>query len=111
MFIYIYIYISCAQVHHVTMHHVPKCMSCHNAIVVITRRAHCFHDYIYVMPILLIRDLSPLVCCLESLKLTLIYIYIYIYILNTYNIYVYIIYIIMLYILYNIYYICNALAL
>ena len=24
----------------------PKCMSCHKAIVVITGRAHCFHDYI-----------------------------------------------------------------
>ena len=29
---------------------VPKCMSCHKAIVVITGRAHCFHDctYIYI---------------------------------------------------------------
>ena len=27
-----------------TVHHVPKCMSCHKAIVVITGRAHCFHD-------------------------------------------------------------------
>ena len=25
-------------------HHVPKCMSCYKAIVVITRRAHCFQD-------------------------------------------------------------------
>ena len=32
----------------VTVHHVPKCMSCHKAIVVITGRAHCFHDYIYI---------------------------------------------------------------
>ena len=32
----------------VTVNHVPKCMSCHKAIVVITGRAHCFHDYIYV---------------------------------------------------------------
>ena len=31
-----------------TVHHVPKCMSCHKAIVVITGRAHCFHDYIYI---------------------------------------------------------------
>ena len=31
-------------VHHV--HHVPKCMSCHKAILVITGRAHCFHDCI-----------------------------------------------------------------
>ena len=28
----------------VTVHHVPKCMSCHKAIVVITGRAHCFRD-------------------------------------------------------------------
>ena len=34
----------CAQ----TVHHVPKCMSCHKAIVVITGRAHCFHDFIYI---------------------------------------------------------------
>ena len=44
----------------------PKCMSCYKAIVVITRRAHCFRDYIYITPILLI------------------YIYIYIYIYITY---------------------------
>ena len=37
----------------ITVHHVPKCMSCHKAIVVITRRAHCFHDQIYITPILL----------------------------------------------------------
>ena len=30
------------------LHHVPKCMSCHKAIVVITGRAHCFHDFIYI---------------------------------------------------------------
>ena len=35
----------------VTVHHVPKCMSCHKAIVVITGRAHCFHDWIYITPI------------------------------------------------------------
>ena len=29
-------------------HHVPKCMSCHKAIVVITGRAHYFHDCIYM---------------------------------------------------------------
>ena len=28
--------------------HVPKCLSCHKAIVVITERAYCFHDYIYI---------------------------------------------------------------
>ena len=30
------------------IHHVPKCMSCHKAIVVITGRAHCFYDYVYI---------------------------------------------------------------
>ena len=34
----------------VTVRHVPKCMSCYKAIVVMTGRAHCFHDckYIYI---------------------------------------------------------------
>ena len=31
-----------------TVHYVPKCMSCHKAIVVITGRAHYFHDNIYI---------------------------------------------------------------
>ena len=41
-------------------HH--KCMSCHEAIVVITGRAHWFHDciYIYIMLILLLGNLSTL---------------------------------------------------
>ena len=30
------------------------CMSCHQAIVVITGRAHCFRDYIYITLILLL---------------------------------------------------------
>ena len=30
------------------VHHVPKCMSCYKAVAVITRRVHCFHDYIYI---------------------------------------------------------------
>ena len=34
--------------HTSTVHHVPKCMSCHKAIVVITGWAHCFHDYIHI---------------------------------------------------------------
>ena len=38
------------------LHHVPKSMSCQNAIVVITGREHYFHDYIdyiyiYITPI------------------------------------------------------------
>ena len=32
-----------------TVHHVPKCISSHKAIQVITGRAHCFHDYIYTI--------------------------------------------------------------
>ena len=32
----------------VTVYHVPKCMICHKVIVVITGRAHCFHDCIYI---------------------------------------------------------------
>ena len=43
---------SCTWVHDVL--DVPKCMSCHKAIVVITGRPHCFHDYIYITPILLL---------------------------------------------------------
>ena len=43
---------SCTWAHDVD--DVPKCMSCHKAIVVITGRAHCFHDYIYIMLILLL---------------------------------------------------------
>ena len=39
---------------HMMYGYVPKCMSCHKAIVVITGRAHCFHDYIYITPILLL---------------------------------------------------------
>ena len=34
------------HVHHV--HPVPKCMSCHKAILVITERAHSFNDCIYI---------------------------------------------------------------
>ena len=32
-----------------TVHHAPKCMSCHKAIVVITGRAYCFHDCMYIL--------------------------------------------------------------
>ena len=34
--------------HHNDVHHVLKCMSCHKAIVVITGRAYCFYDCIYI---------------------------------------------------------------
>ena len=49
-----------------TLHHVPKCMSCHKAIVVITGRAHCFHDCIYITLILLLLGLSTL-CVVDHL--------------------------------------------
>ena len=32
----------------ITVHHVPKSMSFHKAILVITGRAYCFLDYIYI---------------------------------------------------------------
>ena len=38
---------------YVCVHHAPKCMSCHKAIVVITGRPHCFHENIYITLILL----------------------------------------------------------
>ena len=31
-----------------------KCISCHKPIVVISARTHCFHDCIYITPILLL---------------------------------------------------------
>ena len=73
IYIYIYIYYTytyiiefCQQgfiyseeaqcIHH--MYHVAKCLSCHKVISVITRSAHCFHDYICVVPILYLQDVS-----------------------------------------------------
>ena len=50
------------------VHHVPKCMSCNEAIDVITGRTHCFHDCIYIMPVLLRWDLSNV--CRGSLMAT-----------------------------------------
>ena len=42
------------------LHHVPKCMSCHKAIVMITGRAHCFHDYVYIhICTHILKDVSP----------------------------------------------------
>ena len=54
------------SVHHI--HHVPKCLSCHKAILVMIGRTHCFHcfhDYICVIPILLVQDWSTL--CVVSI--------------------------------------------
>ena len=47
-YIYIYTLVHCYQ-QCVTVHHVPKCMSCHKAILVITGRTHCLHDYTYIL--------------------------------------------------------------
>ena len=62
-----------------TEHHVPKCISCHKTIVVITGRAHCSYDCIciYITHILLLWNLSTL-CVMDQLW-PLIYMYIYIY--------------------------------
>ena len=57
----------------VTVHYVPKCMNCHKAIVVITRREKCvhYHDYIYITPNMLLWDLST--PCVVDLLSQLIY--------------------------------------
>ena len=61
------------SVHHI--HHVPNCLSCHKAVLVMTRRVHCFYDYICVHMCcvsitLLLQDLS-------TLRVVDIYIHIY----------------------------------
>ena len=75
------------------VHHLPKCMSCRKAIVVITGRAHCFDDNIYI--------------CIY-IYVYILYLYIHIYINYIYNIYTYIciyiiIYLIIINIIINIY--------
>ena len=42
MYIYIYIYIQIHTYTYIYTQHVPKCMSCHKAIVVISGKTHCF---------------------------------------------------------------------
>ena len=79
-------------------HHVSECMSSHKELVLITRRAHCFHDWIYITPILLLWDLSN-VCVVDQIwsQSLILYIFIYIFIknilyiciYNIYNIYTY----------------------
>ena len=48
------IVVTCTWALDVLWSHVPKCMSCYKAIMVTTGRVYCFHDNIYVMPILLL---------------------------------------------------------
>ena len=50
----------------VTVHRVANSMSWHKVIVVITGKARCFHDYIYVTPIFLLWDLSTM-CVVDHL--------------------------------------------
>ena len=64
-----------------TVHHVPKCMSCHKAIVVITGRAHYFHDNIYIYIYIYIYTYIYLYICIVYIFIYIcIYIYVYIYI-------------------------------
>ena len=60
---------SCTWAHDVTVHHVPKCMGCHKAIVVITGRAHCFHGCIYYAHLAFVRFEHSV--CHESLTMTI----------------------------------------
>ena len=46
--VYICIHYTHIHIHTCNIHHVPKCMSCHKAIVVITARVHCFHDSTHI---------------------------------------------------------------
>ena len=50
---------------------VTKCMSCHKTIVVITRRAHCFYDFICILLILFLWHLSTL-CVVDHLWLLIL---------------------------------------
>ena len=42
------------SVHHI--YHVSKCFSCHKAILMMTGRVRCLHDYICIMAIILPLD-------------------------------------------------------
>ena len=66
--------------HSANVHHVPKCISCHKAIVMITGRAHYFHDNIYIMPILFLSGLFEQSVCRSWITYHQLYIFIYIYI-------------------------------
>ena len=59
----------------VTLHHVPKSMSCHKAIVVMTRMPHYFHECVYIYIYIYIY-----ICAYMYIIYIYIYKYIYIYI-------------------------------
>ena len=94
MYMYLYIYICiyvcilyiykrlCQQIlytmkklslHH--LHHAPRCLSFHKAILVMTRSANCFYDYICVIPNLLLQGLSVNIfaCIGHSLLFLIVY--------------------------------------
>ena len=77
------------------IYHVPKCMSCQEATLVVTRKAHSFNDCIYISLILLLWHLSNL-CVVDHLKPLITYlsiylsIYIHIYIKTHIHVYIYI---------------------
>ena len=78
IYIYIYIYIIMETMCPPNYHHngfVATHARGHKAIVVITGKAHCLHDYIHIKPILLLWDLSTL-CVVNLLNHHLKYIYI-----------------------------------
>ena len=86
----------------------PKCIGFHKATVVITGRAHCFHDNIYYAHLASVRFEHSL--CRRSLMATYILYHIYIYLYYIYYIkyiILYMIYIICIMCIYIIYmYIC-----
>ena len=64
------------------VHRVPYCMSFQKAIVVITGRAHCFHDNIYITYMNIYNFQPSMLSCYIYIY---IYIHIYIYIYNDEN--------------------------
>ena len=76
---------------HALRHMMPKCMSCHKAIVVATGGAHCFHDCIYMyIYIHIYIYMCVYVCICIYLYNLYSYIYMYIYICTYIYIYIYI---------------------
>ena len=84
--------------HCVIVYRVPKCMRCHKAIVVITRRAHGFHDYIYTY----IYIYPYIIYIYTSFFIHMYYWYTYIYYIYSY-LYIYFMYILYIYIYVYIY--------
>ena len=85
IYVYIYIYI---------IHVIRKTMcppGYYRAIVAITGREYCFHDYMYIMAILPLSDVSTLyVMDMDHFIYIYTYIYIYIYYMYIYIICIYI---------------------